>query len=1753
MSNNIDERVVRMEFDNAAFEKGVSQTTETLKELDKNLQFQNASKGFDAITTASTNVDLSSISENIEQLNQKFSILGSVANAVFARITNSAIDAGAKIVDSLTMSGLRDGFAEYELKMGSVQTIMASTGEKLETVNKYLNDLNTYSDKTIYSFSDMTSNIGKFTNAGVKLKDAVSAIQGVANVAAVSGANANEASRAMYNFSQALSTGSVRLLDWRSIENANMSTVEFRQNLLDTAVALKTVKKEGDAYVTTTTDAQGKVSDAFDATKRFTESLNHQWLTTEVLTQTLKNYSTDISEMSKEERQTYKDKLKTIGYTSEQIKGIMKLSKKAFEAATVVKTFSQLVDTVKEGIGSGWAQSMELIIGNFEEAKVLWTSVYEVINKYVSSISDARNQELQYWHDNGGRTALINGLGNVFKALIGYLKPITSFWKAAFPDALGPKLVKLSLAFEEMSKKLMPSKETQKNLTSVFKLLGEGFRIVLDVAKSILKLITPFFKLLSSAGSLVMSIVGPLARLLHVIVAVAQRTNVISNGLAILRTILSGLFGVIQSITRPVVKLITRLTSFNLGGAVKSVSGLTDAFNVLQKLIAPLEKFFKLFSINLESRLNALFRPITREAISEKVESVSSAIKNAFQSIREAFENFGFSFEWVDKVREAFSDVGNSIVNFDFNFSGLEKIKSKIGEFRDRINDYIDSIKSFIRRKKVIYEVKNELANFSKSFSKSISDAVSAIKTGIITKKISPILQFLEKAKKAIGKIASFIAEKVKGLVGNLNKFDLMSIGSGVLGGLFAFKYIKVIKGTFGILSSVSGALESFGGTMDAITGVLENSQKRIKPVTIIAIAASLAALAGAIYLLSTIKSPQNIWPALVAIVVAVAAMSVSMKLLTGFVDKSAAKDLVTGSLALIAIATAMYIVSKALVAVTESIDSPEKIIAAATGLSLALLMIVGALAILSNVKGVRNVKGLGVSLITLSASVYILAKAMSMVGEMETEKLLTGLLVIGGLIIAMSVFSAATGHGKKIFSAAAGMLVLGLAVMAMTGALRILVNAFEEGDMETAMKRVGAIMVLMLAFAVLSRFGRKVFSSAVGMVVLAQAILILTGVLLLLSKIPFSLIATGFLKALLPMVLMAGFLVATGFSKNVLQCAVAIIVLAGALFIMAKAIAPLTELNFFSMIGAVLVLAAALAVLWVAAIMFQNVGVGGAVVIAVLAVSLMLLGAALNIICAIPLGALVLVLVALAVAFAVFAGIMALLAPIAPILIMVASAFLILGIAVIAAGAGIMLVTSALAGLIGIIMMLGALPIDALNSGMEALGKIFGTLAVGALKLGICLIVLGAGLVAVGAGTIIVAVGLLAIGLGLVALGLAFLAFVNIVVSAINLFRSIFDPEAAQQTGQQYTDNLAAGMESGADKIQGVADKIGSGLTTGLQNSEPEVEKSAESVGDTALNGMDISSLTGDLGVDAGELFGDGLGSQAGLSGDMGELLGDNALAGADMEGMMKKVGISDASGLVEGLGTQQGEARTEGTALANAGKSGAESVSFYTAGTNAGSGFGNGLGAMGSIVAQKASSLASRALNAVKNFLGIQSPSKEMMYLGEYSGEGFAKGLDNTGHAIELASESLGETTLNTIGDAVNQAINMVGGISETPVITPVVDLSEVQKGYNQINAMRPNGLNFGASLTGTLSNVAAIRTNQNGADIADAVSSALDKAVKDINASRETADTQRAYSLNVPLTIDGREFARATASYTEAELNRSQARANRNLGVI
>ena len=510
MSTTVDERVVEMRFDNKQFEQNIQTSLSSLDKLKKSLNLEGAAKGLETVNDAANKCsgNMSPLSNAVETVRVRFSALEVMAITALQNITNSALAAGKNLVSAFTTDPIKTGFEEYETQINAVQTILANTSSKgttLDQVNNALDELNHYADMTIYNFTEMTRNIGTFTAAGVDLDTSVAAIKGIANLAAVSGSNSQQASTAMYQLSQALAAGTVKLQDWNSVVNAGMGGQVFQDALKETAkvhgIAIdEMIKDEGS----------------------FRETLSKGWLTSDILTETLSKFTGDLNE----------DQLRTMGYADDQIKSIMEMGKTANDAATKVKTFTQLFDTLKEAAQSGWTQSWEIIVGNFEEAKELLTEVSDTFSAVINASADARNKMLQDWKDLGGRTMMIEAVKNVFEGLVSVAKPVREAFNEIFPPMTGKQLAEITERIRDLTAKFKMGEESSKNLKNTFKgvfavldIVGQAFKAVAGGVGELISLFLP-------AGNGVLSLTGSFGEYLAKLDETVKKTDIFGKAVS---------------------------------------------------------------------------------------------------------------------------------------------------------------------------------------------------------------------------------------------------------------------------------------------------------------------------------------------------------------------------------------------------------------------------------------------------------------------------------------------------------------------------------------------------------------------------------------------------------------------------------------------------------------------------------------------------------------------------------------------------------------------------------------------------------------------------------------------------------------------------------------------------------------------------------------------------------------------------------------------------------------------------------------------------------------------------------------------------------------------------------------------------------------------------------------------------------------------------------------------------------------------
>jgi tape measure domain-containing protein len=612
MSATIEERVTKLVFDAGTFGTKIQGVLNQLAQLKEGLKLEGAQKGLQEVSDTANRFSLDGMKNQLSGIMGHFSALQVAAITALSNIVNRAVEAGLQIAKSLTIAPVMDGFREYETNLNSIQTILANTGLEgaagLAKVTGKLDELNHYSDQTIYNFSEMAKNIGTFTAAGVDLDRSTAAIKGIANLAAVSGSNSQQASTAMYQLSQALSAGKVSLEDWNSVVNAGMGGKVFRDSLIETA------KVHG-----------VKVDEIIKKQGSFRNSIQEGWITTDILAETLSKFTGDLSD----------EQLKSLGYTKEQIAGIQKMGKTATDAATKVKTMTQLLDTLREGVTSGWAKTWQIVFGDFDEARGMFTDVSNVLGGAINQMSDARNELLQGWKDLGGRDALIDGIANAFQALLSVLRPIGQAFREMFPAATAQDLYNLTVAFRDFMGKLKIGEDTANNLrrtfAGLFAILGIGW----DLLKAGVKFIADLIGKLTEGSGGILRFTGGIGDWLVALRRALQEGKAFTKFFAGLSKVLDVPIKILRTLGSLLGQLFDKL----------KVGDSEQAINSVTKALKPLG------------------------VVGEKIAAIWNRLTSVFDKIGSIFMDLG------RKIVQSSGKIGEAVAGFisDINFDDVLK------------------------------------------------------------------------------------------------------------------------------------------------------------------------------------------------------------------------------------------------------------------------------------------------------------------------------------------------------------------------------------------------------------------------------------------------------------------------------------------------------------------------------------------------------------------------------------------------------------------------------------------------------------------------------------------------------------------------------------------------------------------------------------------------------------------------------------------------------------------------------------------------------------------------------------------------------------------------------------------------------------------------------------------------------------------------------------------------------------------------
>lgn len=1129
MSTTIDERVVEMRFDNKQFERNIQTSLSSLDKLKKSLNLEGAAKGLETVNDAANKCsgNMSPLSNAVETVRVRFSALEVMAITALQNITNSALAAGKNLVSAFTIDPIKTGFEEYETQINAVQTILANTSSKgttLDQVNNALDELNHYADMTIYNFTEMTRNIGTFTAAGVDLDTSVAAIKGIANLAAVSGSNSQQASTAMYQLSQALAAGTVKLQDWNSVVNAGMGGQVFQDALKETAkvhgIAIdEMIKDEGS----------------------FRETLSKGWLTSDILTETLAKFTGDLNE----------DQLRTMGYTDDQIKSIMEMGKTANDAATKVKTFTQLFDTLKEAAQSGWTQSWEIIVGDFEEAKELLTEVSDTFSAVINASADARNKMLQDWKDLGGRTMMIEAVKNVFEGLVSVAKPVREAFNEIFPPMTGKQLAEITERIRDLTAKFKMGEESSKNLKNTFKgvfavldIVGQAFEAVAGGVGELIGLFLP-------AGNGVLSLTGSFGEYLVKLDETVKKTDI---------------FG-------------------------KAVSTVVDIVKTVITFV---------------------------KTAGEKVKEFGKAAGEKFD-----FPGFELFHSFLERVHDRMAQIGD----------GAGKMKSGVIVAFEMMGEALEKCK-FLKVMEALWT------------------AVKVIAGGIAD---------------AVGTMMGTLAEKL----GNADFSGVLDILNSIAVGGIALSVSKFLKSVTEPLEGLNGVLEGVTGILDGVRGCFEAYQTNLKAGTLLKIGAAIALLAGSIVAISLIDS-DKLSASLGAITVLFAnllgAMAIFNKISsdTGKVFKACT--------AMIAMSVAVSILAGALKKVSD-LDWGELARGLVGIAGLTTIVVASSKAMASSQKQVM--KG-ATSLIIFGAAIKILASACEDLSKLQWDELGRGLTGVGVLFAEIAVFLRVAKFNGKMISTATGIVILSAAMKVLASACKDF-GQMEWSEIGKGLAGIGGLLAELAVFTNLAGNAKHVMSTGVALIAIGAAMKIFASAVKDFGQLQWDEIGRG-------LTAMGGALAEVAIAvnlmpKNMIGIGTGLVIVGGALETIANCMSKFGGMQWEEIGRGLTVMGGALAELAIS-LNFMKGTLGGSAALLVVSGALAVLAPVLSILGALSWEAIAKGLISIAGAFTIIGVAGAVLTPLVPTILALSGAFALIGVGVLTIGAGLLAAGTGLSAL---------------------------------------------------------------------------------------------------------------------------------------------------------------------------------------------------------------------------------------------------------------------------------------------------------------------------------------------------------------------------------------------------------------------------------------------------------------------------------------
>lgn len=961
MSQEVDERVVEMRFDNAQFEKNTRKSIETLNKLNESLKLEGAEKSFEKIDDAAAKVDFDRMESSLENLNSKFSAVEVIGVTALMRITNQAIDTGERLVKSLSVDQVASGWNKYAQKTASVQTIMNATGKSITKVNSYLDKLMWYSDETSYGFTDMTQSLGQLTAAGGDIDKMIPMIMGIANATAYAGKGASEFQRVIYNLNQSYSQGYLNLMDWKSVELAGVATAELKQQIIDTGVELGKIKK---GAVTVGT---------------FGSTLSKKWADKTVM-ETAFGKLADFTMAIKEgvDNGTYKNASEGIAALADQYD---EATVKAFKAAQEAKSFSEAIDATKDAVSSGWLETFEIIFGNYDIAKGFWTDLTDSLWDLFAAGKDSRNNLLSGAFDNGWTQMMKSGLSDVSDLLetglyqelsnVGVITDEDVEKAGSFGEAVGEALKKGKLSTETLEKALRGA--------------GNGFSKMLDLSDAELKKLGYTRK---------------------------EVENISSK--------FTKFFEKVDDGTLSISDFADKMTQTS--GREHLFNGILNILNDISAALQPMKDAFNdILGPTSEGIYKALatFDDFTSklQMSEDTADKVQRAFAGFFSVVKMGLSFFKGIGSGIATVVTSLSPVGNSLLTLAANigdyFVKLEQSSNITGTFSDVLStlSYIlDKVAGAIQK---VIDWIVELGTKTTV----VFNPIKAVGTWFenFISFITPKLKWLADK---IGEIFEELGSGATGAFGNLNKNAVWGFANagmiaglvaGIKGFLAAFKDIgSTIKDTVG---SVSDMLNKLG---EAVSAWKSNKNAE----TLKTISVAIGILAGSLVVLSMVK-PERLAASVAAMISLFIELLAALAIFDEITKKT--KKVGKGASSMVVIAAGALILSSALKKIAD-IDS-EKLLSSVIALGAVMSELVAAQVAIS--KWAKDGAKHAMSMLVMAAAVRVLAGAVEQLGRLEWDEIGRGLAAVGGVLAEVAAFAAVSNFSGLSVGKAAGILIL--------------------------------------------------------------------------------------------------------------------------------------------------------------------------------------------------------------------------------------------------------------------------------------------------------------------------------------------------------------------------------------------------------------------------------------------------------------------------------------------------------------------------------------------------------------------------------------------------------------------------------------------------------------------------------------------------------------------------------------------------------